>query len=170
MAKIFTRPSFYLFLAAAICITALFIFTGKQEPSLPEPMPSDDVTAERVYERLLSSFEQDGFIPDYYAGAYIEDGMLMVLTTEWTLDVISDLGGRCADEKITFFSEAGYSYNYLKSLETFTEKLTADNFNVIEHGVDERENAYVITLDEESYRRFEASGESYTEPVIIKSK
>ena len=87
--------------------------------------------------------------PDYYAGAYIEEGILYVCCTELSDDVLNEMNGNLGGYKhLAEYREVGYSRNELQALgEQLADELKQNELPWTMWGIDEQKNCISIGFD-----------------------
>lgn len=102
----------------------------------------------------MFEIDENGTIiyPNEYAGAWIDEDMLVLALTNVEDEVISkyiEVAGEYAN--YVRFENAEYSYNYLKDVEENVVKtlVEEENVNVVNHYVSDIANSIVIGIDEE---------------------
>ena len=87
--------------------------------------------------------------PDYYVGAYIDDGILYVCCTELSEEILDEMNGILGEYKhLVEYREGGYSRNELQSLgEQLADKLRQNELPWTMWGIDEQKNCISIGFD-----------------------
>ena len=103
------------------------------------------------YQKLYDSFVKDEMgmpiYPDEYAGAYIEDGKLMIQLADNSENIQNKYVLLCGDSDKIDFIEAEYSMNELLSYESYVKDMLDDGYDVIRFGVCEKENIFEIIVN-----------------------
>lgn len=106
------------------------------------------------YQLMMESFPKNEYglpiYPEEYAGAYIEDGHLIVQLTDVSDMMINKYSALCGYGESVCFQQAEYSLNELNSLERYALDMIEDGYNVVSFGICQKENVYQIDLKTDS--------------------
>ena len=133
-------------------------YAEKDIPSLEAEIPlevrqamENQIDALYSYQKLYDSFGKDDvglpIYPDEYAGAYIEDGNLIIQLTDNNATMRNKYLQICQTDLKIDFKEAVYSLNDLLVYEDYAIDLYKEGYNVVAFGVIEKENVFEICMD-----------------------
>ena len=155
MKKLTKISACILFLFLAIVVISIYGYKRKllNEIAVDWKNPTESLTQRETfseqslleaYNRLAAYWYQPetGLMvyPDYYAGAYIEEGILYVCCTELSDDVLNEMNGNLGGYKhLAEYREVGYSRNELQALgEQPADELKQNELPWTMWGIDEQ--------------------------------
>lgn len=113
----------------------------------------NQVGALESYNNLIKSFPKDKVglpvYPDEYAGAYIEQGNLVIQLIDDNVEMREKYIQLCGTNDEIKFEEVKYSLNELLQYESYALEMIADGYSVVGFGVCETSNSFKIYLEDD---------------------
>lgn len=106
----------------------------------------------RSYEELCNSFDKDSrglsVYPDEYAGAYVDNGNLVIQLTTISAAIKDRYIQKCGNSENISFRHAEYSLNDLLQIKAYGDESIREGNGIIGYGIDMESNQFEISMDE----------------------
>ena len=137
------------------------VFLNEELESLENEVPHEvrlamenQIEALDCYQNIYNSFSKDEHgmpvYPDEYAGAYIEEGNLIIQLIDNSSEMQEKYLLLCNHSDKIIFREVEYSLNELAAYEKYVTSMLKDGYDVIGFGIREKDNTFEITLNSNS--------------------
>ena len=137
------------------------VFLNEELESLENEVPyevrlamENQIEALDCYQNIYNSFSKDEHgmpvYPEEYAGAYIEDGNLIIQLIDNSSEMQEKYLLLCNHSDKIIFREVEYSLNELAAYEEYATSMLKDGYDVIGFGIREKDNIFEITLNANS--------------------